>query len=116
MKIHEIIRQKRVEKGMTQEQVALALGVSTPAVNKWEKAICYPDITLLPPLARILGTDLNTLLSFQEELSKEEVGTFLDDVYIVSKSEGTDAAFRMVQDPFSGCERLVLQHLSQKVR
>ncbi|MBQ2765235.1 MAG: helix-turn-helix domain-containing protein [Firmicutes bacterium] len=107
MKIHEIIRQKRVEKGMTQEQVALALGVSTPAVNKWEKAICYPDITLLPPLARILGTDLNTLLSFQEELSKEEVGTFLDDVYIASKSQGTDAAFWMVQEKLrehpSGC-------------
>lgn len=37
MKINEIIRQKRLEKGLTQEQVANYLGVSTPAVNKWEK-------------------------------------------------------------------------------
>ena len=29
----------------------------------------YPDITLLPALARLLDTDLNTLLSFQEDLS-----------------------------------------------
>ena len=51
MKIHEIIRSKRIEKGYTQEQLASFLGVSAPAVNKWEKAISYPDITLLPALA-----------------------------------------------------------------
>ena len=46
---------------MTQEQVADYLGVSTPAVNKWEKGGCYPDITLLPALARLLKVDLNRL-------------------------------------------------------
>ena len=35
-----------------------------------------PDITLLPPLARLLEVDLNTLLSFQEELTEEEIGAF----------------------------------------
>ena len=71
MKINEIIRKKRTEKGYTQEQMASFLGVSAPAVNKWEKAISYPDITLLPALARLLDTDLNTLLSFQEDLTRE---------------------------------------------
>ena len=37
MKIQEIIRQKRLEKGLTQEQLAERLGVTAPAVNKWEK-------------------------------------------------------------------------------
>ena len=55
MKINEIIRKKRLEKGYTQEQIASFLGVSPPAVNKWEKASSYPDITLLPALARLLG-------------------------------------------------------------
>ena len=55
MKINEIIRSKRLEQGLTQEQVASYLGVSAPAVNKWERAVSYPDITLLPPLARLLG-------------------------------------------------------------
>ncbi len=36
MKINDIIRQKRLEKGLTQEQVANYLGVTTPAVSKWE--------------------------------------------------------------------------------
>lgn len=71
MPISEVIRRKRKELEMTQEQVAQRLGVSAPAVNKWEKGSSYPDITLLPPLARLLETDVNTLLCFREELSDE---------------------------------------------
>ena len=44
MKINQIIRQRRRELSLTQEQVAAYLGVSTPAVNKWEKGSTYPDI------------------------------------------------------------------------
>ena len=36
MKINKIIKEKRLEQNMTQEQVAIILGVSTPAINKWE--------------------------------------------------------------------------------
>ena len=61
MKINDIIKKKRITLGMTQEQVADYLGVSTPAVNKLEKGGCYPDITLLPALARLLKVDLNRL-------------------------------------------------------
>lgn len=36
MLLKDMIRQKRKECGLTQEQVAERLGVSAPAVNKWE--------------------------------------------------------------------------------
>ena len=39
MKIHETIRQRRLAKSYTQEQVANYLGVTAPAINKWEKGI-----------------------------------------------------------------------------
>lgn len=39
MTVGEVIREKRKELGLTQEQVARRLGVSAPAVNKWEKGI-----------------------------------------------------------------------------
>ncbi len=35
MKINEIIRERRLVKGFAQEQVANYLGVSAPAVNKF---------------------------------------------------------------------------------
>ena len=48
MKINEIIRCKRRELGLTQEQAAHRLGVSASAFNKWERGASLPDITLLP--------------------------------------------------------------------
>ena len=36
MQMKDVIRQKRRERGLTQEQAAERLGVSAPAVNKWE--------------------------------------------------------------------------------
>ena len=39
MKTGELIRSLRKEKKLTQEQVADLLGVSAPAVNKWENGV-----------------------------------------------------------------------------
>ena len=39
MRINEIIRERRLAENLTQEQVALRLGVTAPAVNKWEKGV-----------------------------------------------------------------------------
>lgn len=111
MKINEIIRKKRLEKGYTQEQVASFLGVSAPAVNKWEKASSYPDITLLPALARLLDTDLNTLLSFQDELTREEIGYFMNELVSAAETEGIDHAFHMALDKlheYPSCDSLLL--------
>ena len=73
MKINQIIREKRKELSLTQEQIAEFLGVSTPAVNKWENENSYPDITLLAPIARLLDISLDTLLSYREDLTAEEI-------------------------------------------
>lgn len=80
MRLNEQIREYRKKAGLTQEQVANYLGVSTPAVNKWESGSTFPDITLLAPLARLLKIDLNTLFTFHESLSKEEIGRFCNEV------------------------------------
>ena len=78
MKLNEIIREKRKLQGITQEKLAMSLGVSTSAVNKWENGNSYPDITLLPKLANLLNTDINNLFSFNVNLTDEEIGEFLN--------------------------------------
>lgn len=75
----QIICEKRRALGLTQEQVANYLGVTTPAVNKWEKGATCPDLGLLPALARLLKTDPNTLLCFEESLTKQEIARFLNE-------------------------------------
>lgn len=57
------ISQSRKEKGITQEEIAHKLGVSPQAVSKWENDISYPDITLLPKIAEMLGVTVDELLS-----------------------------------------------------
>lgn len=63
----------RKAKNMTQEALAKELGVSAPAISKWETDSSFPDVTLLCPLARALETDLNTLFNFEETLSETEI-------------------------------------------
>ena len=93
MKLGEKIRYYRKRQGLTQEQVAERLGVSTPAVNKWENDNSYPDITLLSPLARLLSTDLNTLLSFRENLTFQEIKGITDHVGGIFRNLGFNAGF-----------------------
>ena len=74
MEIGKVIRKYRKENNMTQEEMARYLGVTAPAVNKWENGSSCPDIMLLAPIARLLGVTLEELLSFRENLTEEEIG------------------------------------------
>lgn len=73
MKIHEMIRKHRKERGQTQEELARYLGVSAPAVNKWEKGQSYPDITMLPVLAAYFNLSVDELLGYEPQLMKEDI-------------------------------------------
>ncbi len=110
MKINQIIREKRKELSLTQEQVADYLGVTAPAVNKWEKGSTYPDITLLPALARLLKTDLNTLMSFREDLTEVEINSFIVELEKMMEEQGYEAAFQAAIDKlheYPACEKLM---------
>ena len=57
------IRALREKKGFTQKQLAERLMVSDKAVSKWETGRGLPDVTLLEPLAAVLGVSVAELLS-----------------------------------------------------
>ena len=109
MRIGEQIKNYRKTVGLTQEQVANYLGVSTPAVNKWEKGNTYPDISLLPALARLLKIDMNELFSFREELTEKEIGQFVNELSEVSLESITKAfemAISKIQE-YPHCDLLI---------
>ena len=110
MPVCEVIRRKRKELGLTQEQVAQRLGVSAPAVNKWERGSSYPDIAILPALARLLNTDVNTLLCFQEELSDNEIADICNKIAAIMEEQGLETAFDAAEQKvreYPNCGKLI---------
>ncbi len=55
-----VMHRKRL--GLTQEQLAESLGVTSQAVSKWENDQSCPDISMLPKLAQLFGISVDSLL------------------------------------------------------
>ncbi len=111
MSLGAVIRKYRKIRNMTQEEMAGRLGVTAPAVNKWENENSYPDITLLAPIARLLDISLDTLLSFQEELTQEEINEIVSEADLKLKETSYDEAFQWAKkklEQYPNCEQLIL--------
>ncbi len=64
MSIADNILTTRTAAGLTQEQLAEAVGVSRQTVAKWESGETSPDLEHAAALAEALGTTLDALVSF----------------------------------------------------
>lgn len=111
MQIGRVIREHRKRKNLTQEEMANRLGVTAPAVNKWENGNSFPDITLLAPIARLLEVSLDELLSFREELTEEEIKDIIYELDARLKEGTYEEAFRWAKEKleqYPNCEFLIL--------
>lgn len=59
------IRRLRIERHMTQRELAYHLRVSAQAVSKWERGYAYPDLALLLPIARLFSVSIDELFGNQ---------------------------------------------------
>ena len=112
MIIGNVIKKYRKNKGMTQEEMAARLGVTAPAVNKWEKGNALPDVALLAPIARLLGITTDELLSFKDELTDEEINRYLSEVQKDLESKDFYDVFLSVKkkiEEYPNCEKLIWQ-------
>ena len=60
------IARMRLEHAMTQERLANIANVSAQAVSKWENDQSYPDILLLPLLAKTFDVTVDELLGVED--------------------------------------------------
>ncbi len=70
------IKALRKKKDLTQEKLAEYLDVSFQAVSKWETGVASPDLSLIVPLARLLGCstdELFGLIDSVEDPRQEEL-------------------------------------------
>ena len=96
------IARLRLAKTATQERLAKELNVSPQAVSKWENDINYPDISLLPDLARFLGVSVDELLS-GASASTQETAVAQESAAVRSAAEvvsvAADEPAEIVEEP-----------------
>jgi transcriptional regulator with XRE-family HTH domain len=105
IQIGKIIALKRKEKGITQEELARHLGVSKPAVSKWESGQSYPDIILLPELAAYFNISVDQLIGYEPQMTKEDVRK----LYQRLAGEFAELPFDKVYDE---CEEYIKKYFS----
>lgn len=67
MSFSENIQNVRIQRNITQDELAFELNVSRQAVSKWENGDSYPKTEKLIQLAIYLGVSLDVL--FKDELT-----------------------------------------------
>lgn len=73
IKTGTLIKELRKEKNLTQKQLADSLHITDRAVSKWERGLCAPDISLLEPLAKILGVSILELIEGERLMQVEHI-------------------------------------------
>lgn len=71
---------RRKELGISINDIASVLNVSTAAVYKYEKGTSYPDLTILPLLAELFEVDLDSLLLCKNSLNNNYCSQYKFDI------------------------------------
>ena len=72
-----IIAEERKRAGLTQEALATRLGITPQAISKWENGVSYPDVTLFPVIAEVLGLSVARLFG-ETEMKPSRIGKLPD--------------------------------------
>ncbi|MCL2446454.1 MAG: helix-turn-helix domain-containing protein [Oscillospiraceae bacterium] len=87
------IRQFRLQQNLTQEELALPLGVTAQAVSRWERGECCPDISLLPGLAGLFACTVDQLLGVDELRSRARLNeVFMQEQQLARQGKYAQAA------------------------
>lgn len=76
-KIGNLIKKKRIEKNLTQQDLADKLHVTNRAISKWERGVGAPDISFLKELSNILGISERELLTGDENKSLNKISKLM---------------------------------------
>lgn len=85
------IRQLRLSRSMTQEELGNELGISPQAVSKWESSTTLPDIQLLPELAVLFGVSIDELFSMTDESRMDRINNMVCYVRFLPENDFADA-------------------------
>ncbi|HKM34213.1 MAG TPA: helix-turn-helix transcriptional regulator [Lachnospiraceae bacterium] len=103
--IAKTIVKRRHEMGLTQDELAISLGVTKASVSKWETGLSYPDILMLPKLASFFNVSIDELLNYTPQLSHQ-------DITKLYKQLADDFAEKPFDEVYEECESLIKKYYS----
>ena len=95
IRLGESIRSLRKQAGLTQEQLAEALGVSVSAVHKWESGKATPELEMLVDIAEFFETSVDALLNYGWE--KLSMGTAVEKLVQFSVDRKLDEGMKYAE-------------------
>lgn len=79
MSFNEALKKARKAKGLTQDDVAQALGAKNTTISNWENGVSRPDVDTLVLLCRLYEISPNDILEYyNDDLSDAEQRYYLD--------------------------------------
>lgn len=92
--LSENIRTNRKRMGLTQEQLAEAMGVTVGTVSKWENGNCVPDINLMIELADFFNLSMDALVGYT--MTSKNVDDILNEVFELYKEHNLEEARKTI--------------------
>ena len=87
MTFGEKLKKLRIEKQLSQEDLANQLGVSRQAISKWEQDIALPDTNNLILIAKIFKVSLDDLVNYNDELINNNNNNIINETDEKSQEE-----------------------------
>ena len=79
----ETLKNVRIERGLSQRELASRMYVTRPTVARWENGNRLPDAAMISRLAECLGVDVNTLLSAAAESGSAPIVIMVEDREVI---------------------------------
>ena len=83
------IKNLRNKRGITQEALAKAMGVTPQTISKWENDVTMPDVALLPELSVFFGVTIDDLFSLDAKKQMERLENRIYEAGLLSETEAT---------------------------
>lgn len=89
LKLGEKIKNLRKRDGRKQEDLALALGVTSQVVSRWESNGSYPDMEMIPAIAHYFGISIDELFGYESD-RVHKVDEYFDKIIEMNRRNNGD--------------------------
>ena len=94
MKLKDKLKALRIESGMTQEELAEKLHVSSQTVSKWERGLLMPDIMLLPTIAVLYRCSIDSIFDMESSWDTERKKAFSEKIKALEANKDDEGLYR----------------------